>query len=430
MLEINPPKMNNSNSQKAFSEAQRYIPGGVSSPVRAFGSLGGQPLFIDHADGSSLWDVDGNRYIDYCLSWGVFINGHNHPVVRKAIAQALAKGTSYGAPTNAETLLAAEITNRIPSMQQVRFVSSGTEAVMSAIRVARAATGRDIIVKFEGCYHGHVDYLLVKAGSGAASLPDASSAGVPKDFTSCTLCVPFNKPEAVQEVFRKYGSCIAAIIVEPVPANMGVVLPQPGFLEYLREITKAHGALLIFDEVITGFRLARGGAQELYNVLPDLTTLGKICGGGLPFGAFGGRRDLLQLLAPVGSVYQAGTLSGNPLATAAGLATLQLLTPEAYQRLDELSARFTSGLRLLADRHSLTLNHIGSMFTMFFTEEPVTDLASASAFRRETFRRVYLNLLEQGIYLAPAQNEASFISLTHTPEQLDTSLETLTKVLG
>lgn len=413
-------------SQAAFVNAKKVIPGGVNSPVRAFGSLGGQPLFIDHASGPFIWDVDGNCYTDFCLSWGVFINGHNHPVVQKALSQALAKGTSFGAPTISETMLAEEITSRIPSMEQVRFVSSGTEAVMSAIRLARAATGRDIIIKFEGCYHGHADHLLVKAGSGAASLPGASSAGVPQAFTACTLSVPFNNEEALNSVFQQYGHRIAAIITEPVPANMGVVLPANGFLQKLRDITRQHGALLIFDEVITGFRLARGGAQELYGIEPDLTTLGKICGGGLPMGAFGGRRELMQLLAPVGPVYQAGTLSGNPLATAAGMATLQLLTPQAYESLWLLSKPFVEGMQAIARTHGIVFNHVGPMFTLFFSPVPVNDYASASATNQETFRNFYLSLLDQGVYLAPAQNEASFISLAHTPELLDQTLEAVT----
>ena len=436
-------------SEKAFSDALELIPGGVNSPVRALRSVGASPLFIQKARGAVLTDVDNRRYIDFCLSWGVHLHGHAHPAIVGASVAAVKRGSSYGIPTTAETQLARLVVDSVPSIEKVRFVSSGTEAVMSAIRLARAYTGRDLILKFDGCYHGHADHLLVAAGSGAAgirtagipgetastiastgisnnSASRASSAGVPEAFVRNTLSVPFNDPEAVKQVFQELGHQIAAIITEPLPANMGVVPPAPGFLQVLRTICNQYGSVLIFDEVITGFRLGRGGAQELFGVRPDLTTLGKIIGGGFPAAAFGGKADIMDQLAPLGKVYQAGTLSGNPVAMAAGIQTLQLLQEDDfYTRLEEKSQRFGDALREIIRGQDIQLNQVGSLFTLFFSASPVTNFAEAAASDTNHFARYFRAMLSRGIYLSPSAFEASFISAAHTERQLTQTLNAL-----
>jgi glutamate-1-semialdehyde 2,1-aminomutase len=403
-------------SEELFSRAKQSIPGGVNSPVRAFRGVGGSPLFITSGQGSHIWDADGNEYIDYVGSWGPLILGHCHPEILQAVAEAAACGTSFGAPTEREVELAEAIRDLVPSMELVRLVNSGTEATMSAIRVARGYTGRDLTVKFEGCYHGHVDSLLVKAGSGVATLGLPDTAGVPASFADTTIALPFNSVEAVERAFRSHGSRIASVIVEPVAGNMGCVPPAAGFLEALRRITEQHGALLIFDEVMTGFRVAPGGAQQLYGIRPDLTTLGKVIGGGLPIGAYGGRADVMSRIAPLGPVYQAGTLSGNPLAVSAGLAMLRYLKshPEIYEQLDRRAARLASDVP-----RGLTANRVGSMFTLFFTEGPVTDYESAKRSDTKRFAEYFHFMLERGIYLAPSQFEAAFVSATHTDEDIE-----------
>jgi glutamate-1-semialdehyde 2,1-aminomutase len=409
-------------SRRLLAAGERRIPGGVNSPVRAFRSVGGEPRFIGRAEGAKLWDVDGRAYIDFVGSWGPLVLGHAPPAVVQAITAAAARGTSYGAPTPGEVELAERLVAAYPSMEMVRLVSSGTEAAMSAIRVARGATGRDLLVKFDGCYHGHADSLLVKAGSGGATFGIPDSRGVPAALATLTLTLPFNDLAAVRELFAARGSEIAALIVEPVAGNMGVVPPAPGFLKGLREITAQHGALLIFDEVITGFRVAYGGAQELYGVRPDLTCLGKIIGGGLPVGAYGGPRGVMEHVAPLGGVYQAGTLSGNPLAVAAGLATLRALEDrKPYERLEALGARLESGLRAAADKLGmpLTINRVGSMLTAFFCEGPVRDYASAKGADTARYARFYQGMLDRGVYLAPSQFEAAFVSLAHTDADLE-----------
>ena len=409
-------------SDALFAAAQRVIPGGVNSPVRAFRGVGGRPFFVDRASGARIWDVDGNDYLDFLGSWGPLVLGHAAPAVVEAVIDAARRGMSYGAPTGREVEIAEAITEAYPSMEMVRLVSSGTEAAMTAIRVARGATGRDVILKFDGCYHGHADSLLVKAGSGGAtfSLPD--SRGVPGSVAALTLTVPFNDQEAMRRAFRERGGEIAAVIVEPVAGNMGVVPPAPGFLEGLRTICNEAGALLIFDEVITGFRVAYGGAQALYRVRPDLTCLGKIIGGGLPVGAYGGRRDLMEHVAPLGGVYQAGTLSGNPLAVAAGLATLGALRdPALYARLERLGALLQEGLETAARKAgvALTVNRVGSMLTGFFCEGPVTDYASAQRSDTARYARYFHAMLQRGVFLAASQFEAAFVSLAHTEADLD-----------
>jgi glutamate-1-semialdehyde 2,1-aminomutase len=409
-------------SARWFAAASRVIPGGVNSPVRAFRGVGGEPFFVDHAAGAHLWDVDGRSYLDFVGSWGPLILGHAAKPVVDAVAAAAARGTSYGAPTVLEVQMAQEITRAYPSMEMVRLVSSGTEAAMSAIRVARGATSRDVLVKFDGCYHGHADSLLVKAGSGLATLGIPDSRGVPAALAGLTLTLPFNDLEAVRRLFAERGDAVAAVIVEPVAGNMGVVLPAPGFLAGLREITARHGALLIFDEVITGFRVAYGGAQELYGVQADLTCLGKIIGGGLPVGAYGGRRAVMEHVAPLGGVYQAGTLSGNPLAVAAGLAALAALADRrAYARLEALGARLERGLRTAADKAgaAVTVNRVGSMLTAFFSGAPVIDYASAKRSDTARYGRFFHAMLERGVYLAPSQFEAAFVSLAHTEQDID-----------
>ncbi|MBZ5727248.1 MAG: glutamate-1-semialdehyde 2,1-aminomutase [Acidobacteriia bacterium] len=407
--------MKHTRSEALFARAQQLIPGGVNSPVRAFRSVGGNPLFIARGEGSHIFDADGNEYIDYVGSWGPLLLGHRHPEILEAIERALAIGTSFGAPTEQENELAEAIVEAVPSIEMVRLVNSGTEATMSAIRLARAFTGRDLIVKFEGCYHGHVDSLLVKAGSGVATLGIADTQGVPKAFCDTTIALAYNSPEAVERAFREHGDGIAAVIVEPVVGNMGCVPPLPGYLEMLRETTARYGALLIFDEVMTGFRVAFGGAQERFGIRPDLTTLGKVIGGGLPVGAYGGRRDVMSRVAPAGPVYQAGTLSGNPLAVAAGLAMLRHLRahPEIYQRLEERAATLCA-----AAPEGITVNRVGSMFTFFFTDRPVTDWESAKRSDTARFGRFFRAMLERGVYLAPSQFEAAFLSAAHTAEDI------------
>jgi glutamate-1-semialdehyde 2,1-aminomutase len=402
-------------SEQLFQRAQKVIPGGVNSPVRAFRSVGGSPLFIARGEGSHLFDADGNEYIDYVGSWGPLLLGHRHPAILQALEEALGSGTSFGAPTEREVELAEAICDAMPSIEMVRLVNSGTEATMSAIRVARGFTGRDLIVKFEGCYHGHVDSLLVKAGSGVATLGLPDSPGVPKCFSDTTLALPSNSPEALEQAFRAHGSHIAAVIVEPVVGNMGCVPPAPGFLQTLREITARHGALLILDEVMTGFRVAFGGAQQLYGVRPDLTTLGKVIGGGLPIGAYGGRADIMSGVAPAGPIYQAGTLSGNPLAVAAGLAMLRYLKahPETYTQLEANTAAICG-----APPRSSTANRVGSMFTIFFTGGPVTDYQSAKKSDTQRFAGFHRAMLERGVYLPPSQFEAAFVSAAHTAEDV------------
>jgi glutamate-1-semialdehyde 2,1-aminomutase len=407
--------MDRSKSQALFARAQKAIPGGVNSPVRAFRSVGGSPPFIVRGQGSRIWDADGNQYIDYVGSWGPLLLGHRHPDIVRAVEEALARGTSFGAPTEAETELAEAIREAVPSMELVRLVNSGTEATMSAIRLARGFTGRDLTVKFEGCYHGHVDSLLVKAGSGVATLGLPDTVGVPKSFADTTIALPFNSVEAVARAFETHPDRIASIIVEPVVGNMGCVGPAPGFLEALREITTRYGALLILDEVMTGFRVSFGGAQQLYGIRPDLTTLGKVIGGGLPIGAYGGRADVMAKIAPLGPVYQAGTLSGNPLAVSAGLAMLRYLSghPEVYAQLERRTAR------LVADvPRGLTVNRVGSMFTLFFNQGPVTDFESAKRSDTKQFAEYYHFMLERGVYLAPSQFEAAFVSTAHTDEDV------------
>ena len=402
-------------SEKLFARAQKHIPGGVNSPVRAFRGVGGTPLFITRGKGSHIYDADGNEYIDYVGSWGPLLLGHAHPEILAAVEEALVSGTSFGAPTEREIELAELISEIMPSIEMVRLVNSGTEATMSAIRVARGFTGRDLVVKFEGCYHGHVDSLLVKAGSGVATLGLPDSPGVPKAFSDTTIALPFNAPGALDEAFHAHGSRIAAVIVEPVVGNMGCVPPAAGFLAKLRDITTRHGALLIVDEVMTGFRVALGGAQQLYGIRPDLTTLGKVIGGGLPIGAYGGRADIMSRVAPSGPIYQAGTLSGNPLAVAAGLAMLRQLKshPETYQELDARTAAICA-----AAPHRTTANHVGSMFTIFFTGSAVTDYDSAKRSDTARFAEFHRQMLERGIYLPPSQFEAAFVSAVHSQEDI------------
>lgn len=402
------------------------MPGGVNSPVRAFKSVGGTPRFIASAKGATMTDVDGRTYIDYVGSWGPMILGHADEEVIAALHDAMTRGTSYGAPTELELELAEEIISRVPSVEMVRMVNSGTEAVISAVRLARGVTSRNKLIKFEGCYHGHVDSLLVKAGSGVATLGLPDSPGVPASLAAETLTAPFNDMEAVQKLFDEHGEQIAAVILEPVVGNMGLVAPADGFLQALRDITKKYNALLIFDEVMTGFRLAPGGAQELYNVTPDITTMGKIIGGGLPVGAYGASKEIMRHVAPAGSVYQAGTLSGNPLAMTAGLVTLRRLRDKSvYEELERTSARLANGMSEAARAAGLetVTNRVGSMLTTFFTGEPVTDWDSASASDRAAYGRFFHVMLDEGIYLAPSQFEAGFVSLAHTDELIDRTIE-------
>lgn len=402
-------------SESLFARALKSIPGGVNSPVRAFRSVGGTPLFIVRGQGSHIWDADGNEYIDYVGSWGPLLLGHGHPEIVAAVEEAVAGGTSFGAPTEREVEMAEAIIDAVPSIEMVRLVNSGTEATMSAIRLARGFTGRDLTVKFEGCYHGHADSLLVKAGSGVATLGLPDAAGVPRSFAATTIALPYNSVDAVARAFEEHKGCIASVIVEPVAGNMGCVPPAPGFLEALRKITARDGALLIFDEVMTGFRVAYGGAQQLYGIRPDLTTLGKVIGGGLPIGAYGGRADIMAQIAPSGPVYQAGTLSGNPLAVSAGLAMLRHLKahPETYRQLEERAASLVAGVPA-----GLTVNRVGSMFTLFFAEGPVKNFESAKRSDAKRFAEYFHFMLERGVYLAPSQFEAAFVSAAHTGEDI------------
>jgi glutamate-1-semialdehyde 2,1-aminomutase len=410
------------NSKTLFARAQEVIPGGVNSPVRAFRSVGGTPAFIVRGDGSRIWDADGNEYIEYIGSWGPLLLGHCFPPVIKALRHTLETGTSFGAPTEGEVELAELIHEFVPSVEMVRLVSSGTEATMSALRVARGFTGRDVTIKFEGCYHGHVDSLLVKAGSGVATLGLPDSPGVPKGFSDTTIALPFNNAGAVEECFRARGREIAAVIVEPVVGNMGCVTPAAGFLETLRELCTKNGSLLIFDEVMTGFRVAPGGAQELYGITPDLTTLGKVIGGGLPIAAYGGRRDIMSYVAPSGPIYQAGTLSGNPMAVAAGLAMLRYLkaNPGVYSQLEERTAFLAT-----AAPKGMTVNRVGSMITFFFTDRPVTDFETAKSSDTNRFGKFFHALLERGIYWPPAQFEAAFVSAAHSVGDVEETVRIL-----
>ncbi len=415
-------------SQHLFAKAQQYIPGGVNSPVRAWRAMGLTPRFIAQAHGSRITDVDGRTYIDFVGSWGPMIVGHAHPEVVAAVQRAAQAGTSYGAPTAAEVELAERLVNAVPGLEMVRLVNSGTEATMSAVRLARAATGRDRIIKFDGGYHGHGDTVLVQAGSGVLTQGIPGSPGVPAATAQLTLSLPFNDLAAVEAAVARYAGEIAAIIVEPVAGNMGVVPPQPDFLPGLRRVCDQHGIILIFDEVITGFRVAWGGAQSRYGVIPDLTCLGKIIGGGLPVGAYGGRRELMEQMAPVGPVYQAGTLSGNPLAVAAGLATLNILAqPETYEQLEETGRLLAEGALAAAQQAGLPLcvNRVGSMLTIFFTAGPVVDLASAQESELQLFQRFFHEMLPQGVYLPPSQFEAWFVSLAHRREDLEQTVAAL-----
>ena len=420
-------------SQKLFNHAQLTIPGGVNSPVRAFKSVGGTPLFFQRGKGALIWDADGNSYIDYVGSWGPLICGHAHPDVVKAVQQAAERGLSFGAPTEAEVDMADLLRRLVPSLEQVRLVSSGTEATMSAIRLARGFTGRSRIIKFEGCYHGHADSLLVKAGSGALTFGQPSSAGVPAETAAHTLVLDYNDAAGIEAAFAREGGEIAAVIVEPVAGNMNLVPPRPGFLEMLRELCTRHGAVLIFDEVMTGFRVALGGAQALYGIKPDLTTLGKVIGGGLPVGAFGGRRDIMQCLAPVGPVYQAGTLSGNPVAVAAGLATLQLIQATGFHdRLASTTHQLCSGLAEAAQarRIPFSARNVGGMFGLFFRETPPTTYAEVMQCDKDAFNRFFHAMLAEGIYFAPSAYEAGFVSAAHGAAEIDRTVKAAAKVFA
>jgi len=428
--------MNRTQSEKLFAEALKYIPGGVNSPVRAFRAVGGNPFFVNRASGSKVWDVDGNELIDYVCTWGPAILGHAHPKIIAAVKAAAEHGTSFGIPNPLEVTMAKMICELVPSVKKVRMTSSGTEACMSAIRLARGFTRRDKIIKFDGCYHGHVDSLLVKAGSGALTFGQPDSAGVPAAFTSHTIVLPFNDVEAVKACFTANKKQIAGIIVEPVPGNAGLYLPKPGYLEFLSEITTADGALLIFDEVMTGFRLARGGAQERFHITPDLSTFGKVIGGGLPVGAFGGRAEIMDCLAPLGPVYQAGTLSGNPIAMAAGLANLEELgmnqkSGNAYQQLEELGAQLEAGMKDAARSAGVpvTFNRCGSMFCGYFTSEPVHNVADALKSDRERFKKFFHGMLDAGVYLAPSQFESGFISTAHAPADIEQTVRAAAGVM-
>ena len=421
--------MNTKRSEKScFRNLWKKIPG-VNSPVRAFRAVGRNPLFIDHAAGDRITDVDGNEFIDYVCSWGPGILGHAHPQVISAVKAACDKGLTYGAPTENELILADMICEAMPSVEKVRLVSSGTEAVMSAIRTARGYTGRDYIIKFKGNYHGHSDGLLVKAGSAALTTAVPDSSGVPASYTENTLVALYNDKESVRELMEKYGEQVAAIIVEPVAANMGVVLPEDGFLEYLREITKEYGALLIFDEVITGFRLGYGGAQEYFGIRPDMTTMGKIVGGGMPMAAYGGRRDIMDMVSPVGPVYQAGTLSGNPIATTAGIETLKILKahPEYYVQIEEKAEKLAAALKKRGERTGIpvSVNQIGSLLCAFFTDRHVGDYDSATSSDLKAYAEYFGHMLENGIYVAPSQYEAMFVSAAHSDEDIERTCQVM-----
>ncbi|MFC1913427.1 glutamate-1-semialdehyde 2,1-aminomutase [Chloroflexota bacterium] len=420
------------NSQKLFAEAQHYLPGGVNSPVRAFKAVGGSPPFIAKGQGSKIYDVDDNEFIDYVCSWGPLILGHSYPKVVDALKLAASRGTSFGAPTELEITLAKMISAAMPAIEMVRFVNSGTEATMTALRLARAFTGRDKIIKFAGCYHGHADGLLAKGGSGLATLGIPDSPGVPASYAENTLIAPYNDIESVAQLFCHYRQQIAAVIIEPIAANMGVVPPQSGFLGSLRQLTKEYGALLIFDEVISGFRVAYGGAQARYNIAPDLTCLGKIIGGGLPVGAYGGRREIMEMMAPLGPVYQAGTLAGNPLAMTAGIETIKALSqPGVYQQLETRSASLEEGIAAAASQAGigLKISRIASLLTIFFTGDAVVDYESAKQADTVLFGRFFQHLLAAGVYWPPSQFEAAFISLAHSDEDIEFTLEAMAKSL-
>ncbi|MBR4249511.1 MAG: glutamate-1-semialdehyde 2,1-aminomutase [Verrucomicrobia bacterium] len=424
--------MNHQLSEELFKKALQYLPGGVNSPVRAFRAVGGNPFFVNKAKGCRIWDVDGNEYVDYVGTWGPAIHGHAHPRIVRAVQETAVYGTSFGIPNPLEVKMAEMIRSLVPSVEKVRMCNSGTEATMSAIRLARGFTGREKIIKFEGCYHGHADSLLVKAGSGALTFGYPDSAGVPAAFTQHTLLAPYNDLDAVKALFAANPGAIAGIIVEPVPGNSGVFAPLPGFLEGLREVTEANGALLIFDEVMTGFRVAKGGAQERFGIKPDLSCFGKIIGGGLPVGAFGGRAEIMDYLAPLGPVYQAGTLSGNPLAMAAGIASLELLLEnDCYTRLEQLGQQLESGMQDAAKSAGIPVrfNRVGAMFCAYFTDQPVHNLADAMKSDRERFARYFRGMLEQGIFLAPSQFEAGFLSTVHTEADIETTIRAARTVL-
>lgn len=421
-------------SEQLFERAQLSIPGGVNSPVRAFKAVGGTPRFIEKADGPYIYDVDGKRYIDYVQSWGPMVLGHNNDKIREAVIHAAASGLSFGAPTEAEIIMAEKVREIVPSMEMVRMVNSGTEATMSAIRLARGYTGKNKLVKFEGCYHGHADSLLVKAGSGALTLGVPSSPGVPADVAQHTLTVEYNNLDSVKQVFAEVGDDIACIIVEPVAGNMNCIPPVDGFLQGLRDICDEHGAVLIFDEVMTGFRVSRGGAQERYGVTPDLTCLGKVIGGGMPVGAFGGKKSILTHIAPTGPIYQAGTLSGNPIAMAAGLAAMeQIAEPGLYEPIFNSTKALVEGFQAIADEHSIpfTTNHAGSMFGLFFTDvDKVVNYQQAINCNQERFKQFYHGMLDEGVYLAPASYEAGFVSKLHTQDIVDATLAAARKVFA
>ena len=415
-------------SNTLFERAVKVIPGGVNSPVRAFKSVNRNPIFIKRAEGSKIYDVDGNEYIDFVNSWGPMLIGHSHPVVRDAVLLAVHDGTSYGAPTEKEIILAELIVDMVPSVEMVRLVNSGTEATMSAIRLARAFTGRDKIIKIEGCYHGHGDSFLIKAGSGATTFGEPNSPGVTTAVSQDTLIAPYNDIHAIKDLFDKYSDNIAALILEPIPANMGVILPEEGYLNELRKITSTHNSLLIFDEVISGFRVSNGGAQEYYGVLPDLTTLGKIIGGGLPIGAYGGKKEIMSLMSPSGPVYQAGTLSGNPIAVSAGIVTLQYIKEKhVIETLNAKASLFFKEIEtvITSITRDLCVNRIGSMSTLFFRKAPVKNYQDAVQANTDQFTSFFNKMLDQGIYIAPSQFEAMFISLAHSKEDLDKTLHAL-----
>ncbi|OQY07658.1 MAG: glutamate-1-semialdehyde-2,1-aminomutase [Desulfobacteraceae bacterium 4572_123] len=424
--------MKQKKSRRLFESAVKIIPGGVNSPVRACRAVGADPVFIDHADGCMLFDADGNSYIDYVGSWGPMILGHRHPRVIEALAEILERGTSFGAPTELEINLAEMIVDAVESVEMVRMVNSGTEATMSAIRLARGVTGRDLVIKFDGCYHGHADTLLVEAGSGVATFGIPGSPGVPKSVVEHTLSLPYNDIEAVRDIMTRQGDRIACIIVEPVAGNMGLVAPAPGFLEMLRELTHASGSLLIFDEVMTGFRVAYGGAQALYNIRPDISCFAKIIGGGLPVGAYGGRRDIMEHVSPRGAVYQAGTLSGNPLAMAAGIATLEQLKAHGfYENMNKKAEQLAGGLKKAAESAGIKarVDHVGSMLGFFFTDREVTNFEDAKTSDLELFAAYYKGMLNKGIYLAPSQFESLFVSAAHGIEQIEATIKAAGEVL-
>ncbi|MFC2035241.1 glutamate-1-semialdehyde 2,1-aminomutase [Chloroflexota bacterium] len=425
--------MKQKRSQESFQEAQRYLPGGVNSPVRAFKAVDGTPLFMERGQGSIIYDVDGNEFIDYVCSWGPLILGHSHPQIIKALKDALERGTSFGAPTESETTLAEIICSAVPSVEMVRFVNSGTEATMTALRLARAFTGRDKIIKFAGGYHGHADALLAKAGSGLLTLGVPDSLGVPLGHAQNTLVAPYNSTEAVEQLFQRYPRDIAAIIVEPIAANMGLVSPQSGYLANLRKLTNEYKSLLIFDEVITGFRVSYGGAQVLYGITPDLTCFGKIIGGGLPVGAYGGRRDIMVMVAPAGPVYQAGTLSGNPLTMTAGIETLKILSQSmVYEQLEAKSLKLEEGIVEAATKAntSVHISRVASLLTIFFTAEPVVDYATAIQANTALFGKFFQQLLSEGVYWPPSQFETAFISLAHSSEDIETTIKVISGALS